>query len=338
MTSSERSLLNRLVFLIHPFCYAGVKRDEPAWQFARREQKCAEFWLNEARELGNDAALVLIPSRINGHPLTEKFVEDLDAAIGSRCIPLRCPYPSTPGFWDIVAQETEEVVGDLRGAFLTQQESWSREELSTGLHCRGCVAMLVGELKSRNLALEPGTLIAEAWGESFDGCVTKYSLNIRRLLGLANVIEIDFQRSVPDASFLLEAELVGRFELGADLRLFQFIIGGGKPAALFVRTSESPGDPAMRVHVPIDPGRVSVTTKQCGRLWPLPVEDRTPWPKTGPRESPQELVQSADGGMIVPVSSGMVYRLAKAPAYIMAEDGMPEDEFFGQLRQAVLLA
>jgi hypothetical protein len=338
MTSSERSQLNRLVFLIHPFCYAEVKPGEPTWPFALREQKCAKLWLDDACKLGDDEALAIVPSRIDGDAPTEKFIEGVSAAIGSRCIPLRCPYPSTTGFWDVVAQDSEAIVSDLRGAFLNQRESWSREELSTGLHSRGCVTMLFNELEARNLAIEPRSLRADAWGESFDGCVTKYSLNIRRLLGLANVIEIDFERGVPDASFLLEAELVGRFELGADLRLFQFITSEDKPTALYVRTSESPGDQAMQVHVPIDPEQVSVSTKQCGRLWPLPVEDRTPWHKTGPRESPQELVQSADAGLIVPVSSGMVYRLAKAPAYLMAEDGLAADEFFGQTRRAVSLS
>ena len=327
--------LKRLVFLVHPFCYAASRPGDPRWEYAQREQRCAQLWEDGARKLGADEALAIAP--MTGSQITEAtdgFVQRVQQGLGERCIILDCPSPSYPDFWEgIAAAQPGAIVEDLREAFVGQGQEWSKEELHTALHARGCAAQLREELARRGMGIDPTTVRAEAWGESFDGCVTKYSLSLRRLLGLAHAIEIDFERAVPDARFLLGATLLERVEVGDELRLFLFDVAG-RATGLFVATNSSLTDRPRRVHVPVDPLHVSVVTKQSGRLWPLPVEDRTPWPSPGLTEPPQELVHEEQGGLVVPVSAGYVFRLAKAPAYIMAEPGVSSQVFRDQLVQA----
>jgi len=327
--------LNRLVFLIHPFCYANVESDAPTWPFALRERECAKRWAMAAEQMKEDEALVVVPVG-SEHALraTESLAARARGALGQRCIVLRCPYLKTVESWDALTElNAEGVAAELRDAHLGQGQDWSKEELYTALHARLCWLTLQSELVQRGLCIDPSGLHAQAWGESFDGCVTKYSLNLRRLLGLRRAIEIGFDMAVPDARFLLDAKLLERVELTDDLQLFLFDVDGCA-TGLFVATSHSLADRPRRVWIPVTPDTVTVPTKQSGRLWPLPVEDRTPWPSVGLTEPPQELVAEQDGGLVVPVSAGFVYRLAKSPAYVMAGRNTPFRTFRGQLLQA----
>lgn len=327
--------LERLVFLIHPFCYVGEDRDSPRWPFAQRERRCAARWMQGVAQMCENEALAVIPI-MGRKPLeaTNEFIEKASAILGRRALDISFPYLGTRDAWDEFASlHAEEVVADLRDAYLGQGEDWNKEELYTALHCRGCAAVLLRKLRERDLTIDPSSLVTQAWGESFDGCVTKYSINLRRLLGLERPVDIVFDMGVPDAAFLLEAKLLELIELEQDLRLFVFETGD-RLAALFVSTRDSLAHPARRVKVPVDPQRVTVRTKRGGRLWPPPAEDDVRWPSIGVTEPPQELVCEEDGELIVPVSTGVVYRLAKAPAYIMSEPGAPFATFREQLVRA----
>jgi hypothetical protein len=268
---------------------------------------------------------------------TDRLVSRACEVLGSRCLVLSFPYLHSAEAWQTLASaQAEGVVSDLRDAYLGQGEDWNKEELYTALHCRGCADQLGRMLAERGLSFDASDLRAEAWGESFDGCVTKYSLNLRRLLRLRHPICIDFDAAVPDAKFLLEAELFDCAELGEDHRLFVFT-AKDRLFGLFVALSDSLATPARRIRVPVDPQKVTVLSKRGGRLWPRPAEDTISWPNIGVTEPPQELVQEVDGALAVPLSTGLVFRLAKSPAYVLSDAGLPPAAFRDQLAKAVLL-
>jgi len=172
---------------------------------------------------------------------------------------------------------------------------------------------------------------AESWGASFDGCVTKYTLNLRRLLGLKHVIDINFELTVPDAAFLLDAELQEALLLPNGLRLFLFT-AGDQALGLFTMTAHSL---ATFVAVLLNHQEVTEKSKQGIRLWPPAEAYHLPQAALAPYEAPQELVRCDLDTLTVPVSAGFVYRLAKAPVYIFAEQGQKIEEFTKLLKSAV---
>ena len=171
---------------------------------------------------------------------------------------------------------------------------------------------------------------ATAWGASFDGCVTKYSLSLARLLGLREAPGIEFDLTVPDAAFLVDAEPMGTHLLANGLRLFMFRCGPDH-VGLFTATSHALGDRALSASVDVGNWPVRVLSKQGIRLWPDQEPYHLPWVEREYYEPPQQLVRVSGGRLHVPVAAGYVYRLAKAPAFIFAPWDMPQDEFRDRL-------
>jgi hypothetical protein len=166
--------------------------------------------------------------------------------------------------------------------------------------------------------------------------VTKYTLYLRRTLGLANTVEIDFGATVPDARFLLAATAAECVVLANGLRLFRFS-GGGRAFALFTFTQHSLADRPAQVRLRCDPRQLEVRSKQGIRLWPEPETYHLPAAPPECYEPPLAVVTAGAGEIRVPVSAGLVYRLAKAPAYIFAPPGMSDSEFRGILTTAELV-
>ena len=326
--------LSDLRLLIHSFCYAEAAHagpasaeDAPFRRYLHREQDCAARWRDAVAALPDHAALAIVPIGHAGNGPAAGFERWAAGLLGDRCFILDYPRIFDPPFWQSMdADLADGVVRDLQDALLGQGQEWHKEELDTALQCRGCAGQFRRLLDERGLGFDPASVTAEAWGASFDGCVAKYSANLRRLLGFSRAIEIDYDRTVPDAPFLLDATFLGRFPVDGDLRLFMWRVGE-QPVGLFVRTSESLADLPVRVKLPLDSEAVTVLSKQAGRLWPPPREDKTPPRGVGYFEPPQDLVTVSDGHLTVPVNHGMVWRLAKAPAYVFGPAGADQNAF-----------
>ena len=227
-------------------------------------------------------------------------------------------------------------MAEFKSAFVQQKMRWNKEELSTALHCLACCRQLHVMLAERGYWFDEKEVSAESWGASFEGCVAKYTLTMRRMLNLSNVVEIDYGMTVPDAFFLLDATHAEWVLLDNRLRLFLFKVGN-QAIALYTLTAHSLADQVSYVALPCDPQKVTVKSKQGIRLWPQPEVYALPSAPCGYYEPPQELVRFADGRLYAPVSAGFVYRLAKAPAYIFAPPDMPYAEFRGTLMSAELV-
>lgn len=326
--------LRQLYFLIHGLCYSGMAYRQPARAdeagfryFFDLEKQRIERWRSSIRDLPADAGLVIVPWLHGGCGPAAEFEAFATDALGGRCFILDATMPRENAFWREDCPEfVSGVFQEFRDACLGQGYDWNKEELSTALHSRACALRLLDRMQSRGYEFDPAAVQAMAWGASFEGCVSKYSGNLRRLLGLGHAMEIEFEMTVPDAAFLLRATRCERVPLGPNICLFLFCFEG-PPAALFLRTSVSLADRLLWAKMPPTPHPVKVMSKQEGRLWPQPAEDKTPVRDIGHHEPPQELVTAVEGRLRLPVSSGMVYRLAKAPFYIFAGPDMSLEEF-----------
>jgi hypothetical protein len=326
--------LERVYFLIHGLCYADMTQnkkqeqiDSPIVKYLARERRCADLWRSRLHTLAANEALVVIPWNKKTTGPVHEFNALADSLLGDRFFLLDCSDGLDPSFWQ--QQEelfSKEIMSNLEGMLTKQKESWNKEELLTVLHAMNCCRQFTDMLSARRLTLDPQHVQCTSWGASYEGCVTKYSLNIRHILQLTNPIKIDFNMTVPDAYFLLDAaeretHLIDR---GLLLSIFQ---NGDQYIACYSGTSQSLADKPAYVELAIDSTNANIVSKQGIRLWPRTETYHLPNAPFGYYEPPQKLVQATKNGLRVPAHSGYVYRLAKAPAFIFANAGMTLDRF-----------
>jgi hypothetical protein len=331
--------LNRLHFLIHGFCHAemAARGQSDAGKpnpYLARENRCAAEWRARIRGFAETEALIVMTWPHGPAGPAADYEALATDVLGDRCFVLDCPYGSEQRFWEERdAEFRDAILTEMRSLLTGQWEGWNKEELSTALLSVACCQGLRKMLSERDCQLDGDGLSADAWGASFEGCVTKYSLHFRRLLGLAQPIDIRFDLTVPDALFLVDAKPAETVPLRDGLRLFLFHSAEGT-IALYAATSLSPADKPACVGIPIDPATVTVRSKQGIRLWPDPEDYHLPSAGIGLYEPPQKVVAVKDGMLCVPVTVGLVYRLAKAPAYIFSPQDMPYDRFRDALVRA----
>ena len=331
--------LDKLYFLIHGFCYAcrdwgsaSRQPDDQIRPYLAREKRCSEGWYSRLEELSETEALVIIPASREG-PAADYYSEAV-SILGDRCFMLDCVDCLEPQFWAEGGPDFyRSLLSEIESAFIQQQLSWNKEELHTALHCRACCQQFDAMLTQRGYSFDPTTVLAEGWGASFDGCVTKYTLNLQRILGLSNVVEIDFCMTVPDASFLLDTESSDCVSLDNGLRLFLFE-DGNQIIGLYTFATHSLADQPAYVKLRVAPETVTVKSKQGIRLWPEPEAYSLPTAPLGCYEPSQVVVKYEDDGLQVPVNAGFVYRLAKAPAYVFVPSEIPRADIRDILNSA----
>ena len=333
--------IQRLCFLIHGFCYAemaaapGAGGASPARRpYLERENRCAARWRAALRDLGVDEGLAIIPWPGQSAGPSREFNALAVSVLGDRCFILDAgadPASALRAAED--ARFEPALLDEFRRALDRRPAVLNQEELDTAFHSLAVCSELQRQMAERGYECDAGAVSAEAWGASFDGCVLKYSLNLRRMLGLARVIGIPYGMTVPDAAFLLSASEIECILLADGLRLFIFQ-GGDGLMALYTATAYSFADGAVRVRVPLDPETTTARSKQGIRLWPDPDEYVLRHAPAGYAEPPQQVVRAEGDGLVLPVSAGLVYRLARGPAYVFAPPGMAYAAFRDRLTRA----
>jgi hypothetical protein len=333
--------LDRICFHIHGFCYtelaAHAALSDSYTSYLECETRCAAAWRARVRQMRTTEGLAIIPWPGESRGPVRDFCALAQSILGDRCFLL-----DANGDPEVALRSAEKakvdqgVLAGFRSAIDEPKSDRNKEELDTAFHSLAVGAQLRAMLAERGYTIDARVLEAAAWGASFEGCVTKYSLNLRRILGLANVVEIPYHLTVPDAAFLLDAAQTECLRLSAGLRVFLFQTAD-QLMALYTATAYSLDDEAARVRVPLDPVEVVVRSKQGIRLWPAPEAYLLAGVPAGYEEAPLQVVSAREGGLVVPVSAGLVYRLARAPAFVLAPPGMPSADFRLRLLQAVPL-
>jgi hypothetical protein len=310
---SEDMKLRQISFMIHPFCYSWAEGGD-AWAqpYLAREKACARRWYERLGTFPEDAALAIIPASRTGP--TADYHAAACNVLGDRCFLLDAPDCHAPQFWSD-GDPDGGLLHEIRMALVGQRMAWNKEELYDALHAYACCRQFCTLLGERGLTFDRHTVAAEAWGESFDGCVTKYSLTLRRALGLSRTVAIDFNLSVPDARFLLDASLRDGVLLRDGIRLFIFD-SDNQWIGLYTLTEHSLADEPTYVTLPAHPTPLTVRSKQGLRLWPQPEDYVLRDVPAGYHEPPQSVVTLLANTLRVPASAGVAYRLAKAPVYV----------------------
>ncbi len=333
-TFAKLKKLNRFYFLIHGLCYAEMTYeknerdlDTNLKRYLEHENKCARKWRSGLKDLDKNEALIIIPWHGHENGPASQFNSFAASVLGDRCFILDSPDSFNPSFWSNKDDAFYEAISsELKSALIYQKDQWNDEELHTALHSLACCRQLDVLLRERGFYYDKSKVTSEGWGASFDGCVTKYTLNIRRILGLSNVIEINFNMTVPDALFLLDTVFRESVILKNGLRLFLFQ-SEDQAIGLYTMTSQSLENRAVFIKLKLNQNQLTVKSKQGIRLWPNPEIYHLPQSAIGHYEPEQKLVTYENNKLILPVSAGFVYRLAKAPTYIFANSEMTYHDF-----------
>lgn len=326
--------IDKLNFLIHALCYADMAYNKNANDLAMKfkrfleyEKIRAEKWRSKLHNLADNEILIIIPWPGNKNGPASQYNSLATSILGDRCFILDCPDSFDPAFWSDNSEDFQRVIiQELKSAMVYQKDKWNDEELHTALHSLACCRQLNSMLLQRGYCFDKTQVLADSWGASFDGCVTKYTLNIRRMLKLSHAIEINFDLTVPDAAFLLEASFSESVLLPNGLRLFLFR-RGNQAIGLYTMTSHALKDKAIFVQIDVNQRKVTIMSKQGIQLWPIPEPYHLPQAAIGQYEPVQELVTFENNKIRLPVSAGFVYRLAKAPVYIFSGPDTPYQEF-----------
>ncbi len=321
-------------FLIHGLCYAdmtegknGDQLDAKTACYLARETQCAASWRKRIAQFTEKEILVAIPWNNKPSGPVHQFNAYAHATLGDRFFLLDCVDALNPNFWQSDdADFSTALVMELQSFIVNEKEKWNKEELYTALHCVNSSRQLTLLLGERNFQFDPHSVAATAWGASFEGCVSKYSLHFRRLLGLTKPVFIDFSMTVPDAFFLLDAAVDESSTLDDSTGLYLFKNRNQILACYNATSLPSTGKP-VSVRLAMGEKQITVFSKQGLRLWPDPQPYHLPTAPSGYYEPPQSIVQWKNGQLHVPVGQGYVYRLAKAPVFIFKGADLSEQEF-----------
>ncbi|MCK5733783.1 MAG: hypothetical protein KAI38_06325 [Candidatus Latescibacteria bacterium] len=267
-------MIDKLVFLIHPLCYAGCEDEgrcpmpEASFRaYVEYERTILPKWIEGLSQLAPNEALVLLPI---GRTKSQRALEEgAQEVLGARCVVVRAA-PSVsgaflPGLDDAFKTGVAE---DLMAAFQARGYEWRAQDMKVAVFSRAYAREIESAFIERGLAFDPKTVRAEAWGESFEGCVTKWSNGMGTYLRLSNPIEKKFEMTVPDAPFILCSNFVECVPLANEVRLFLFEGSDMRPIGVFLKASHRVWDRLLSVHLPADPEVFEVQKKMGGTLWP----------------------------------------------------------------------
>lgn len=324
----EQTHITKLHFLIHPFCYAIYEdtgevfpNDPPFFdngrfgRYVEYERGLRVRWYDAISGMGPEDALVILP--IGSFRTQDDLERHARQSLGPRCIIL----PTNPFQPAKVSPSAEPefrmgVADDLLTAFQSRGHEWKLQDMKIAVDYRGQAWQVLASCRDQGLCFDPATVNAEAWGESFDGCVTKWSNGLGTYLGLQKPVEKEFAMTIPDAPFLLTARSVERVRVSGSVRLFLFEGSDSRPLGLFLKTEHHVWDKLLVVRLPVDSAGMEVRRKTNEKVWP----------------AAEGALPIVDGAVEVPIYGGSY---SDDPTYIFGE-GVRMAEFRERLMALVI--
>ncbi len=318
--------IDTIYFLIHGLCYAEMNTGKTAAQFdtttlnyLAREQQCATAWRTKITQMTPKELLVEIPWCVKPDGPLHQLNAFADSVLSDHFLLLDAADGSSSRFWQKTDSSfSNRILAEFRDTLVRGKAEWNKEELFTKLHVLNCCKQLRQLLAERHFQIDPHQVTTTAWGASYEGCVTKYSLHLRRLLNLSKPMQIDFDLTVPDALFLLKATVLDNQLLADDLGVVLFQ-NRDQFFAHYYLTALPVHDKPVFVETLVSEKKLYILSKQGIRLWPDPEPYHLPQAPVGYYEPPQEVISYQNQKLLSPVSFGYVYRLAKAPVFLFPD-------------------
>lgn len=331
----EPKTVERITFLVHPYCYAESLRARyaenfPYWEeYHRYELGVAERWHRAIDGMGERDVVVY-------HPCYES-TEEKDLA--ERCRRRLGDRFFTQAFR--ASLYTAEILGaiapDIENAFkIRGKYRWHAHDLRVAAFSWAYSHDVLAAFHERRIAFDPSSVRLRAMGESFEGCANNWSTMLPPYLGVPARMEMPFELSVPDTRFLLACRYVKRVELPFDTALHLLVEPPNNPVAFWVRERVSLQDVSYCATFGIPPERLSVRIRDGSVVF---AEG-----KRCSEKVPPSVIQPDSGAATrIMVASGR-WRGGDAPPYqgreshlFVSAAGMDPQEFFA-LAEAASIA
>ncbi|MFA6107153.1 MAG: hypothetical protein WDA75_00160 [Candidatus Latescibacterota bacterium] len=146
--------------------------------------------------------------------------------------------------------------------------TWSVHDLRIAVFSRHYAQDLLALLAERGISVDMGRLALQAWGESFEGCVTTWSTMVPPYLGCPSRVEIPYEMTVPDTLLLLSCEYQGRTALDHDTALYLYQDAAGRSIAHYKRERVALADSSFYAELDLPPDSVAVLDGHGRELLP----------------------------------------------------------------------
>ena len=134
---------------------------------------------------------------------------------------------------------------------------WIPYELWTSNNARRWTEGLKREWAERGHTYDPDTLMVEACGQQWGGCLTKYAMFMPKYLGLSRATDVNAALS-PDAGYPVKAEFRERIAMDSNVWLFLFETVDGLAMGQFMDGLRAVWEPPHVVSLAIDTRCVDV--------------------------------------------------------------------------------
>ena len=332
------SQFERLIFLVHPCCYAASLPRPPHWKekvwqaYHQHELPVLRRWYEMLDRMDEKEVVVYHPCYQSAEE--RALAEHGRRRLGDRFLTLGgreilSPDGFAPEVLAALAPEIQEAFR-VRGKY-----TWSVHDLRIAVFSYNYAQDLLKLLALRELHFQPEQLSLRAVGESFEGCATTWSTMVPVYLGVPGPVEIHYELTVPDTYFLLQSRYVKRLALAHHTALYLFVDPQGRPMALYKRERVALADPSFYARLPLQASQLEVRTMQ-GRSLLTPRGHL-------PASVPPSLVRHGEGSVDLMVASGRgrggegpPYYPREAPLFIAARDLAP-GKFFAMAERAQIV-
>jgi len=247
------------------------------WRLESRES-CVWFWHRERevrpkqdeliRNLKGNEALVLYP--IGTSPQMIELESLVRNTLGRRGVIL----PGSPDValkedWPKMGDDVKaQIADDVRRMTMEHGYTWIAPEIKVILFSRWKAYRIEQGFKEAKLSYDPNLVEVEAFGESFDGCVSHWTSMTASFLGLANPVVKNYELSVPDLGFLSRASFVEHVVLEDKTVLYLWQDHDGTPIGLFSRGAHRAWEPVRYARFAVEGWHVTVRPKVNHEVWP----------------------------------------------------------------------
>jgi hypothetical protein len=302
------SRINKIILLIHPFLYESEENppgwNPPTWAEYHNHEKIVNSKIhNKLKEMNQDELLFLLGGNQTGE--NAKILFETGAKLKERftVVPEYQQNPINQKFWDGKNKIFMlEMAGLLKNSLLNRGETFDADQMNTALIGWSAAKYIKNYIAQSGYYFDQKTVIAEGWGESFEGCVAKLSAIISYYLNLGHPAILCYDLTVPDTKFMLRASFVERIILPGDVVLFLFKVNN-IPVGIFFEGSYSLHTKPRISQIPLlHPGDFEIHARIRYTGYSSHVFAERIWPDPKPETKKIETyVRYSDGILEVPI-------------------------------------
>jgi len=330
--------IERITFLVHPFCYAEslgkpAPMPEEIWRaYHEHEKKVAPRWYAAIAQMDEADMVVYHPCY---QSVEEKALADYVARhLGDRFMRVRGREIGhqrgfTPEVLAALAAEIDAAF-QKRGKY-----AWPAHDLRIAVFSHNYARDILALCAERNIRFDPDRVGLKATGESFEGCATTWTTMVPTYLNVPSRVEIPYELTVPDTFFLLPCRFVRRVAMPHHVALYLFIDLEGLPVAHYKRERVTLADPSFYARWREDTAELLVLNSYGDTLLPA-------GGALAPTVPPSLVRRNADSTDIMVASGrgrggeGPPYYPREAPLFVSSQNVDP-DAFFAMAERAEIV-